>query len=148
MHVAGHPINAMLVHSVLIVVPVWLMGYDQLVVTAFLMVNSMHGLVSHFNMDIRLGWLNYLFIGPELHRYHHSADTTESKNYGATLTVYDLLFGSFVYRPNSHPSALGVTDPAMPRYGQWLSAMLLPFRKPIDRKPTDASANPPLPRQS
>ncbi len=129
MHVAGHPINAILVQSFIIVVPIWVMGYDELVVTVFLMVNSMHGLLSHFNVDIRIGFMNYFFIGPELHRYHHSAKQAEGKNYGATLSLYDLLFGTFVYKPGNAPARLGVFDPGgYPKYGEFLRVLRLPFR--------------------
>ncbi len=128
MHVAGHPINAMLVQGVIMIVPIWLMGYSEMVVVTFLMINSMHGLVSHFNVDVRIGWMNYLFIGPELHRYHHSADPSEGKNYGATLSLYDILFKSFVYLPGNAPAILGVHRPAQyPRYGQFRRVMRLPF---------------------
>jgi len=129
MHVAGHPINAMLVQGVIMIVPIWLMGYSEMVVVTFLMLNSMHGLISHFNVDARIGYANYLFIGPELHRYHHSANPSEGKNYGATLSVYDLLFRTFVYKPGVAPSRLGVFTPRKyPLYGQFSQVLRLPFR--------------------
>ncbi|MGB7184692.1 MAG: sterol desaturase family protein [Burkholderiaceae bacterium] len=97
-------------------------------VAVFLMVNSMHGLISHFNVDMRIGWLNYIFVGPELHRYHHSASRDEAKNYGATTAVYDLLFGSFVYRPGLPPDHLGVDGGRQqPEYEDFLRVMKLPF---------------------
>lgn len=129
MHVAGHPINALLVQGVIIIIPIWLMGYDEMVVVVFLMINSMHGLISHFNVDVRIGWMNYLFIGPELHRYHHSARASGNKNYGATISLYDQIFGSFVYRPGVAPAQLGVQEPKdYPGYGQYLRVLQLPFR--------------------
>ena len=48
-------------------------------------------------MDIRAGWFNYLFVGTELHRFHHSASLTESKNYALTLSFIDIIFGTFYY---------------------------------------------------
>ncbi len=129
MHVAGHPINAILVQGIIIVVPIWVMGYDELVVTVFLMLNSMHGLISHFNVDARIGFMNYMFIGPELHRYHHSEKMSEGKNYGATLSLFDLIFGTFVYKPGVAPAELGVHSPrSYPKYGEFLRVLQLPFR--------------------
>jgi len=129
MHVAGHPINAILVQGVIIVVPIWLMGYSELTVTVFLMINSMHGLLSHFNVDARIGFMNYFFIGPELHRFHHSAKVSEGKNYGATLSIFDLIFGTFVYKPGTAPEMLGVYSPdRYPKYGQLLQVLKLPFK--------------------
>ena len=82
MHAVFHPLNAFLVQTCIIVLPIWLAGYDQRVVTLFLMINGLHGLISHFNVDVRMGWANYLFVGAELHRYHYSADVSEGKNKG------------------------------------------------------------------
>lgn len=129
MHAVFHPINGVLIQTLAIILPVWLMGYDVRVVAMFLMINGMHGAISHFNADIRAGWLNYLFVGPELHRYHHSASIAEGKNYGATLAIYDVLLGTFVYRPGLPPAELGVADAASyPRYERTLEVLALPFR--------------------
>ena len=93
------------------------------------MVNAFHGIISHFNVDLRMGWANYVFVGPELHRYHHSADMSEAKNYGATLTIWDQVFGTFLYRPGSAPRDLGIgTDGNLPEYRRVLAVLTLPFR--------------------
>lgn len=129
MHAVFHPLNGVLIQGLAIILPIWAMGYDQRVVAMFLMINGLHGLISHFNVDIRIGWLNYIFIATETHRYHHSADVNEAKNYGATLSVFDLLFGTFVYRPGVPPAELGV-DPAtgLPSYERTFQVLALPFR--------------------
>lgn len=130
MHAVFHPINGIIIQGMVIVTPIWLMGYDQEVVVMFLIINGMHGLISHFNVDVRMGWANYLFIGPELHRYHHSANFNEAKNYGATLSIYDQLFGTFIYHPGVPPKELGVhPDTGLPEYERFIEVMTLPFRK-------------------
>ena len=78
----------------------------------FLMINGLYGLISHFNVDARMGWLNYIFVGPELHRYHHSAGVNDAKGYGNTLSIYDWMFGAFVYRPGVPQAELGVNAAA------------------------------------
>lgn len=130
MHAVFHPINGVIIQFLAIILPIWLMGYSQKAVTMFLIVNGMHGLISHFNVDIRMGWMNYLFVGPELHRYHHSANVNEAKNYGATLSIYDQLFGTFVYHPGVPPRELGV-DPqsGLPAYERYFEVLALPFRR-------------------
>jgi sterol desaturase/sphingolipid hydroxylase (fatty acid hydroxylase superfamily) len=128
MHAVFHPINGIVIQGLAIILPIWLMGYDQRVVTMFLIINGMHGLISHFNVDVRLGWLNYVFVGPELHRYHHSARAEEAKNYGATLSVYDWLFGTFVYHPGVPPKDLGVApSTGLPSYERTWAVLKLPF---------------------
>jgi sterol desaturase/sphingolipid hydroxylase (fatty acid hydroxylase superfamily) len=53
---------------------------------------------------------------------------SEALNYGATLAIWDLVFGTFVYRPGVAPAELG-TDPesALPEYRRIPSVLALPF---------------------
>lgn len=130
MHAVSHPINALLVQSIAIILPISLMGYRPDAVLIFLVVNAFHGIISHFNVDLRMGLANRIFVGPELHRYHHSADPLEAMNYGATLSVWDQVFGTFVYRPQRSPAALGVRPAqGFPEYRQVLRVLGLPFRR-------------------
>jgi sterol desaturase/sphingolipid hydroxylase (fatty acid hydroxylase superfamily) len=92
---------------------------------------GLQGLVSHFNVDSRVGWLNYVLIGTALHRCHHSADPGEAKNFGAVVSIWDQLFGTFVYRPEEVPRVLGIDDPrSFPTDTQVLSVPLHPLRRP------------------
>ena len=129
MHAVFHPINAVLIQGLAITLPIWLMGYGPQAAAMFLMINGMHGLISHFNVDVRAGWMNYIFVGTELHRYHHSAVVSDAGNFGATLSIFDQLFGTFIYRPGIPPADLGV-DPAsgLPAYERFGAVLALPFR--------------------
>ena len=129
MHAVFHPINGLIIQGLAITLPIWLMGYQDKVVTMFLVINGMHGLISHLNVDVRMGWFNYLFVGPELHRYHHSARINESKNYGATLSIFDVLLGTFVYRAGVPPKDLGVfPETGLPGYENTLAVLKMPFQ--------------------
>ena len=129
MHAIGHPINAVVVRAIL-TIPPYFMGFSPEVLFATNVVIGLQGLVSHFNVDSRVGWLNYLLMGTELHRYHHSADTSEAKNFDAVVSVWDQLFGTFVYRPGKAPAALGIDNPAhYPADTQVLSVLLHPLRR-------------------
>ena len=129
MHAVFHPVNALIIQVGAITLPIWLMGYSPQAAAMFLMINGMQGLISHFNVDVRAGWLNYVFVGTELHRYHHSAMVEDAGNFGATLSIFDQLFGTFVYRPGVAPRELGV-DPnsGLPAYERFGAVMALPFR--------------------
>ncbi len=138
MHPAGHPINAFVVRGLVTILPLYLLGLSAEAIVLTNLVIGIQGIVSHTNIDLRAGWLNYVFIGPELHRYHHSADVSEAGNYATTLSVLDILFGSFIYRPGQLPARIGVDRPeAYPPSGQVWRILLLPFipsRRPGKRR--------------
>jgi sterol desaturase/sphingolipid hydroxylase (fatty acid hydroxylase superfamily) len=112
-----------------LLLPAIVLGLSPEAAFAAAVFNGFQGLVSHFNVDARAGWLNRLFIGTELHRFHQSADVAEGKNYGAVFSVWDQLFGTYRL-PGIAPVALGVmdrkADPADSAWCQWLA---LPFRR-------------------
>ena len=75
------------------------------VITAFI------GMLTHCNVDMRFGPINYVFNTPGLHRWHHSKDLREgNRNYGENVMIWDHLFGTFYdakYRP---PVDIGMKD--------------------------------------
>lgn len=129
MHAVRHPINV-LITVWFVPLSVWLTGVSQEALLVWFSFRGLHGLISHYNVEIRAGWLNYIFVGTELHRYHHSADVAESKNYGSFLIFWDQVFGTFVYRPGRNPARLGVEDPsAYPASNETLKVLALPFQR-------------------
>jgi ribose 5-phosphate isomerase RpiB len=69
-----------------------------------LVCNSFVGTLAHSNIKMRLGFLNYIFNTPELHRWHHSNVITEgNRNYGLLFAVWDHVFGTY-FKPNRRPS--------------------------------------------
>ena len=128
MQSVGHPINVIVVRLIL-TLPLYALGFSPEVVFAASVIIAFQGLVSHFNVDSRVGWLNYLLVGTELHRYHHSADASEAKNFGAVVSVWDQLFGTFYYRPGKLPKLLGVDNPSLyPSDTKLLDVVAYPFR--------------------
>ena len=128
MHPVGHPVNLLL--SLLIVqLPLVMLGARQETVFLFNALMGLQGLVSHFNVDIKAGPLNYLLVGTELHRFHHSRSRAEAGNYGVMTPFWDLVFGTFVYHPRRLPEALGVEAPAeYPDSTALRRVLMLPFR--------------------
>lgn len=74
----------------------------------------------HGNVDVNLGWLKYVFIRPQDHRVHHAVMNVRGLNLGATFSVWDRLFGTYL-DPDRMPAgyALGLAEPfrkrAVPR---------------------------------
>ncbi|PHI38375.1 hypothetical protein CBQ28_04650 [Pseudoalteromonas sp. GCY] len=90
---------------------------------------ALHGYFIHANVNIRMGWLNYIVATPELHRFHHSIELKEAGNFGSDLSLWDQLFGSFFYRPDRSPIQVGVTKPHLfPSAFEVAKGILHPFR--------------------
>jgi sterol desaturase/sphingolipid hydroxylase (fatty acid hydroxylase superfamily) len=116
----SNPIDFAL-RNVLIFVILGIIGFDPL---ALLIANpavQVYGIFSHCGGDVKGGWLNYLFVTPEVHRWHHSAVVPEghrySVNYGVEFAIWDVAFGTW-YLPQKdgqrqaperlgHPSGMG-----------------------------------------
>ena len=127
MHPAGHPINVLLSLAI-IQLPLVTLGARPETIFLFNALMGLQGLMSHFNVNIQAGPMNYLLVGTELHRYHHSTDLGEAKNYGVLTPFWDLVFGTFVYRPNRLPLHLGVTTPTdYPQSTDIVAVLALPF---------------------
>lgn len=140
MHPAAHPLNDLLVRQAINIGLIKLIGFNADAVFLFSVITVTGGLFSHFNLDVRAGLMNYLFVSTELHRFHHSAAPDESRNYGVVTPFWDIVFGTFVYRPGVLPARLGVEEPALyPRSEQYWKVFLLPFRRPV-RRATPGSA--------
>lgn len=129
MHGVFHPIDAIVARA-LSMLPLYFLGFSPEVVFLVIVLVSYQGLMSHFNVDIRVGWLNYFLVGTELHRFHHSADRAEAKNFGAVITLWDHLFGTFYYRSDALPERLGVEQPdAYPSDRAVVKILALPFSR-------------------
>lgn len=127
MHVVSHPVNFIIVTFVGIGV-IYGLGVGKDAVFLFNVIMGLQGLVSHFNVDIKAGPLNYVLVGTELHRTHHSAALEDAGNYGVFTPFWDLVFGTFRYRPDRAPKALGVSDPQhYPPSNHLLATLALPF---------------------
>jgi len=127
MHGVAHPVNVIIVRAIM-TVPLFLLGFSVEVIFIANLVVGLQGFVSHFNVDIRAGWANYFLMGTELHRSHHSADPVEAKNYGAVVTLWDQLFGTYYHRPGVVARRLGVEQPDLyPTDREVLKVLALPL---------------------
>src|SRR5215211_272882 len=107
--------------------PFMLVGIGTEVLAYYFVFYSMSGLFQHSNCDVRLGWLNYLVSGPEVHRWHHSRKIVESNsNYAHSFVVWDLLFGTYFRPCDSEVAQLGLHALDYPR--RFVGQLLAPFR--------------------
>ena len=94
-------------------------------------ITAIIGLLTHCNVDMRTGALDYVFNTPRLHRWHHSRVASEgNKNYGENMIVWDLVFGTY-FNPDRRPPVDIGTDEVLP--DSFLGQLMQPFKQYADR---------------
>lgn len=83
---------------------------------------------AHANIDVRLGWLNHIIMGPEHHRLHHSVEVADAGNYATVLTLWDRVFGTFTWAPGRGVARVGVIGrKSFPESHRILASAVHPF---------------------
>lgn len=110
-----HPIEKAL-QMCLDSLPFLLMGVNATVLALYYLSYASNGFFQHCNIRLRYGFLNYIVGSAETHRWHHSREPREANaNYGNTVIVWDLLFGTWFLPADRDVSELGLKDPAYPK---------------------------------
>ena len=110
MHLVFHPFDLLASRFVVATIAFRFTGVKPDAIFVAVVIISLQQMISHVNADIRVGPLNYVLIGTETHRYHHSAE--DRGNYGSVTPLWDIVFGTFIYEPHRVPARLGLDDPA------------------------------------
>ncbi|HSU38753.1 MAG TPA: hypothetical protein VLJ38_04265, partial [Polyangiaceae bacterium] len=64
---------------------------------------------------VRMGVLQYVLNGPEMHRWHHACEERREYNFATKIALWDFLFGT-AYRPGRAPERFGLWgDPPFPK---------------------------------
>lgn len=122
-----HPIEQAL-QFIVDALPFVLIGVQAEVLYVYFVFYAVNGFYQHSNCDVRLGPLNWIVAGPELHRWHHSLDLEESNhNYGNNLIVWDVLFGTRFFPKDDQVGELGIPIANYPM--SFLSQLVVPFRR-------------------
>jgi sterol desaturase/sphingolipid hydroxylase (fatty acid hydroxylase superfamily) len=126
-----HPMDKSLQFLVEIM-PFIFLGVSTEVTSLYFVIYAIKGFFQHSNVDTKLGWLNYIISGPELHRWHHSKTIKESNtNYGNNVIVWDILFGTFFYPKDREVGDLGLLNRNYP--AGFLAQMQTPFIQDSDK---------------
>jgi len=112
--------------SVLLSIPLLiLVGAPGSILVWVSALTSFIGILTHCNVEMRFGPLNYVFNTPGLHRWHHSTDLREgNKNYGESLVLFDLIFGTYLNPHRRPPAKIGIKED-LPR--TFLAQIKAPF---------------------
>ena len=116
----------------LVLVPIFLLGFERRALYAYLVVVSFHAVFVHANVRFRFGWLDYVVTTPRGHHWHH-AQRPVDKNFAVHLPVLDRLFGTQYLPADQWPEDYGIHgDPVPEGYARQLA---YPF---VARQPADA----------
>lgn len=127
MHLVFHPFDLLIARFVVATIAFQFTGVSSSAVFVAVVILSLQQMISHVNADIRVGPLNYVLIGAETHRFHHSAK--DRGNYGSVTPLWDILFGTFIYEPKRVPARLGLDDPTtFPDPARFHQTLAWPFR--------------------
>src|SRR5580700_4121948 len=129
----SHPIDFAL-RNVVIFLVLGIIGVHPFALLVAIPATNISGTFSHCGGDVKGGLLNYLFVTPEVHRWHHSEQVPEgygySCNYGVEFSVWDILFGTF-YLPQKNgevvqPERIGHPG-GLPDERNYLKLLLVPL---------------------
>ena len=108
-------------------VPFLLMAVDERVLALYYVAYSTNGFLQHCNIDlIRRPQLHRR--DAETHRWHHSREPREANhNYGNTVILWDLLFGTWFLPDTREVRDLGLSEPHYPK--TFLGLLKAPFTR-------------------
>lgn len=104
----NHPVNVVL-QRIVLTAPLLLIGIPVEAILFIAPFGAAYNIFTHANIDWRFGPLRYLLVSPVLHRWHHTPGIGCGRNFGETLAVWDVLFGTY-YLPATVPQTLGLED--------------------------------------
>lgn len=109
----------------LILVPIFLLGFPQDTIFAYIIFVSVQSVVIHSNLALHLGPLRYVLVTPQFHHWHHASDAEAlDRNYCAHTPIFDLLFGTFHLPAKRWPKTYGTVKPIP---GGFLAQFSYPF---------------------
>ncbi len=116
--------------------PVYLLGFAQPAVYAYLLFVSFHGVFLHANVGFAPGRLEHLLALPRFHHWHHSSEPEAlDKNFAVHFPWIDQLFGTKHLPAGRWPGKYGVLGYRLPE--GWWPQLLWPFQRaqrPLSRQ--------------
>ena len=120
--------------NVIVFLMLGIVGFSPFAILISFTVANITAIFSHCGADVRGGFLNYLFVTPEVHRWHHAVDVPKgygySCNYGVEFAFWDVIFRTY-YLPQENgqtvqPERIGHPS-GIPDEGNYLKILLEPF---------------------
>ena len=109
-------------------VPIYLLGFDEGPLLAYLVVVSAQATFIHANVRFDFGPLKWILATPQFHHWHHAAESDAvDKNFAVHLPMIDALFGT-MHLPERWPNGYGIADGSRVPDG-FLTQFTWPFRR-------------------
>jgi sterol desaturase/sphingolipid hydroxylase (fatty acid hydroxylase superfamily) len=109
-------------------VPIYLLGFAEGPLFAYVAFVSVQATFIHANVRFRFGPLRWVIATPQFHHWHHGAEREAiDKNFAVHLPVLDRLFGTCYLPADRWPESYGLADGAAPPPG-YLRQLVEPFR--------------------
>jgi sterol desaturase/sphingolipid hydroxylase (fatty acid hydroxylase superfamily) len=113
------------------IVPIFVTFQTGVSQEAFIMsgvIGSVLATITHMNVRLRFGVLNYFIGTNEIHAWHHSNKIDEAKNYSVVM-LWDHLFGTFVYpQGRQRPAQMGLFNENFFPLHNYLGQVFVPWR--------------------
>ncbi|HEY0124443.1 MAG TPA: sterol desaturase family protein [Rhizobium sp.] len=108
-------------------IPLYLLGAPLPVFLWIGAVTAFIGLLTHCNIDVHTGPLDWFLSTPRLHRWHHSKLLAEGNtNYGENLVIWDQILGTYYNPPRPSSTDIGITGKVADSF---LAQLVQPFSK-------------------
>lgn len=108
-----HPVSQV-VDTAVVAVMLLLLGIPVAAVVAANIIIGASALLVHANVRWNFGFLQNLLVSPLFHQWHHACVDDESRdhigNYGAVLSIWDRMFGTWSLAALKRPVRFGVED--------------------------------------
>jgi lathosterol oxidase len=109
-------------------VPLFVLGFEQTALAAYLVWVSAQATWIHANLGARTGWLDHVLVTPRFHHWHHAADpAARDKNFAVHFPWIDRLFGTHHLPAGAWPARYGVLEDAPP--AGFAAQLVWPFRR-------------------
>ena len=127
-----HPFDETIKH-IIDTMPFVVMAVASEVIFGQFVIIAITGFFQHSNCRVKLGPLNYVVNGPELHRWHHSEFVEESdSNFGTVLIIWDVIFKTRFLPQSRDVGPIGLVNRSYPM--GYLRQMVAPFIRDLDKQ--------------
>ena len=97
-------------------IPIYACGFSTSVFATYVVIVSIQAVLAHANTRINFGFLKYVFVTPQYHHWHHSAQVEAyDKNFAIHFPFIDMIFGTYYPMGDRWPEETGLGDVQFPK---------------------------------